>query len=106
VLGTIAGGFDETETDEPKCVERGDGSLLVAGWMPVDEFAERLGLTIRRQPEAETVGGLVMERLGEVPRVGQMVDVDGWRMEIVDMDGLRIDRLIVRRTPDSASGVS
>lgn len=97
VLGTIAGGFDETESDESKFVERDDGSLLVAGGMPVDEFEERLGLTIQIRPAAETVAGLVMERLGEVPNVGQSVVVDGWRMEIVDMDGLRIDKLIIRR---------
>ena len=97
VLGTIAGGFDETETDEPKFVERDDGSLLVAGSTPVDEFEERLGLAIQSRPAAETVAGLVMERLGEVPNTGQAVVVDGWRMEIADMDGLRIDKLIVKR---------
>ena len=97
VLGTIAGGFDETETDEPKFVERGDGSLLVAGWMAVDEFGERLGLPIQSRPGIETVAGLVMERLGEVPSVGQSILVDGWRLEIVDMDGFRIDKLIVQR---------
>lgn len=95
VLGTIAGGFDET--DDPKFVERADGSLLVAGTTPVDEFEERLGLTLQERPAAETVGGLVMERLAEVPSVGQVVLVEGWRAEIVDMDGLRIDKLILRR---------
>ncbi|NNK65375.1 MAG: HlyC/CorC family transporter [Rhodobacteraceae bacterium] len=97
VLGTIAGGFDETATDEPKFVERDDGSLLVAGWMPADEFAERLKLSIQRRPTAATVAGLVLERLGEVPSVGQAVVVDGWRIEIVDMDGQRIDKLMVKR---------
>ena len=42
ILGAITGSFDETEVDEPKIVERADGSLLVAGWMPVDEFCDRL----------------------------------------------------------------
>jgi putative hemolysin len=101
VLGTIAGGFDETETDDPKFVERADGSLLVAGTTPVDVFEERLGLTFQSRPAAETVAGLVMERLGEVPRVGQAVVVDGWRAEIVDMDGLRIDKLIVHRDKEA-----
>jgi putative hemolysin len=95
VLETIAGGFDET--DEPKIVEREDGSMLVAGWMPVDELEERLGLAIGDRLGAQTVAGLVLERLGEVPSIGQSVVIDGWRMEIVDMDGLRIDRLIVQR---------
>ncbi|TCP58550.1 putative hemolysin [Rhodovulum bhavnagarense] len=92
VLGTIAGGFDE-----PGFAERGDGSLFVAGWVPVDELEDRLGLTIRSRRAAETVAGLVLERLGEVPGCGQSVVVGGWRMEIVDMDGLRIKKLIVQR---------
>lgn len=97
VLGTIAGGFDETEMEEPKFVRRGDGSLLVAGWMPVDEFEEQLGLTPDHKGSVETAAGLVMERLGEMPKVGHHVLIDGWRVEIGDMDGLRIDKLIVQR---------
>lgn len=97
VLGAIAGGFDKAETVEPKYVERGDGSLLVAGWMPVDEFEEHLGLLQTRRPGVETVAGLVIERLGEVPQVGQHVQIDGWRLEIVDMDGLRIDKVIAKQ---------
>lgn len=102
VLGTIAGGFDETERDEPKIVERDDGSMLVAGWMPVDEFAERLGLAMEGERNYETVAGLVLERVGEVPIVGQSITVDGWRIEVVDVDGLRIDKLLVGRPPSSA----
>lgn len=97
VLGTIAGGFDETKTDEPKYVTRGDGSLLVSGWMPVDEFEEQLGLLRVRCPGVDTVAGLVMQRLGEVPKVGQQVQIDGWWLEIVDMDGLRIDKVIAKQ---------
>lgn len=97
VLGTIAGGFDETGPDEPRLVARKDGSLLVAGWMPVDELAEHLGCAIQPEPRIETVAGLVMHRLGEVPAVGQGVVIEGRRFEIVDMDGLRIDKLIIRR---------
>lgn len=101
VLGAIAGGFDETETDEPKMVRRQDGSLLVAGWMPVDEFEEQLALAIPHRGGVETVAGLVMELLGEMPEVGRELVVDGWRVEIVDMDGLRIDKLIVERVASS-----
>jgi putative hemolysin len=97
ILGAIAGGFDELDADEPEYFEREDGSLLIAGRMRIDEFEHRLGLKIERRPAAATVAGLVMERLGEVPRLGQSVVVDGWRMEIVDMDGMRIDKLIVQR---------
>ncbi|MBZ0163294.1 MAG: hemolysin family protein [Notoacmeibacter sp.] len=99
VLGTIAGGFDETKNDELKLVTRDDGSLLVAGWMPIDEFAEHLELTMPDKLGFETVAGFVLQRIGDMPTVGQSVTADGWRIEIVDMDGLRIDKLLVARAP-------
>lgn len=102
ILGAIAGGFDEAEADEPKFIVREGGSLLVAGWMPVDEFAERLNLVLDSEPSYDTVAGLVLERIGEVPAVGQSITIDGWRIEIVDMDGLRIDKLLVVRSSENA----
>lgn len=97
VLGAITGGFDDAETDEPKLVERSDGSMLVAGWMPVDEFMERLGIRLDDTPDFETVAGLVLHRAARLPKVGEHVDIDGWRIEVVDMDGRRIDKLLVER---------
>ena len=97
VLGAIAGGFDETEADEPKIVERADGSLLVSGWMPADEFAARLGLALEPDPDFETVAGLALDRAGELPRLGQRIALDGWVLEVVDMDGRRIDKLLAQR---------
>lgn len=101
VLGAIAGGFDEPDTDEPKFVRRADGSLLVAGWMPATEFAAQLGLAPEHMGPVETAADLVTERLGQTPQVGQSVFIDGWRVEIGDMDGLRIDKLIVQRETDA-----
>ena len=97
ILGAIAGGFDETEQDEPKVVERDDGSLLVAGWMPVDEFAARIGIDVEDRPSYETVSGLVLDRAGELLEVGQHITLEGWRIEVVDLDGRRIDKLLVSR---------
>lgn len=97
ILGAIAGGFDETETDEPKIVEREDGSLLVAGWMPIDEFADRLEIKLPGDGDFETVAGLVLFLCGELPEVGQAVQLGEWRLEVVDMDGLRIDKLLVQK---------
>lgn len=102
ILGAIAGGFDEAEANEPKFIVREGESLLVAGWMPIDEFAERLDLSIDGEPSYDTVAGLVLERIGKVPAVGQSITIDGWRIEIVDMDGLRIDKLLVVRSSESA----
>lgn len=97
ILGAIAGGFDLTEEDEPRVVERADGSLLVAGWMPVDEFADRTGIVIEDDPGFETVAGLVLDLSAELPQVGQTLDVGGWRIEVLDLDGRRIDKLLVTR---------
>jgi len=97
ILGAITGGFDETEEDEPKIVERDDGSLLVSGWMPADEFAERIGLELEPDREFETVAGLVVNRFAELPRIGQSLQTGNWRIEVVDLDGRRIDKLLVSR---------
>jgi putative hemolysin len=104
ILGAIAGGFDVTVDDEPKIVERTDGSMLVAGWMPVDEFADRLGLRLEPDPGYATVAGLVLDRAGELPGVGRHVIVGSWRIEVVDMDGRRIDKLLVSRATEAPVG--
>lgn len=99
ILGAIAGGFDETRADEPKLLEREDGSLLVAGSMPIDEFADKLEITLQEVGEYQTVAGLVLYLSEEIPRAGHSVSVEGWRIEVVDMDGRRIDKLLVRKFP-------
>lgn len=100
VLGAIAGGFDEPEERPPEFIQRADGSLVVSGAMPVDEFRDRLGLALALEPDYDTVAGLVLSRLGDMPTEGQEIEIDGWRLEIVDMDGRRIDKLIVTRIAD------
>lgn len=97
ILGAITGGFDEEPEDEPKLVERDDGSLLVAGWMPVDEFADRTGITLDEDRSYATVAGLVLERAGVLPGVGDKVDMDEWVVEVMDLDGRRIDKVLVSR---------
>lgn len=102
VLEAITGEFLDEGAAEPKIVARGDGSLLVAGWMPVDEFAERLGLTLDEDRDYETVAGLVLDRLGTLPHVGERVDVAGCRIEVIDLDGRRIDKLLVQPSAGAA----
>lgn len=97
ILQAIAGDFVEGEDAEAKIATRDDGSLLVAGWMPADEFAERLGITLDEDRTYETVAGLVIEEIGSLPRLGEHVDVSGWRIEVIDLDGRRIDKLLVQR---------
>lgn len=97
VLQAIAGGFMEGEEAEPKIAEREDGSLLVAGWMPADEFAEHIGITLDEGRDYETVAGFIIEKMGRLPMLGEHVMISGWRIEVVDLDGRRIDKLLVSR---------
>ena len=97
ILGAITGGFDEEPDEEPKVFEREDGSLLVAGWMPVDEFADRLGLSLEEDRSYATVAGLVLERAGVLPSIGDRVDIGDWTVEVMDLDGRRIDKILVTR---------
>lgn len=100
ILEAIVGEFPEGGEVEAKIVARDDGSLLVAGWMPADEFAEEIGLVLDEDRHYETVAGLVMDRMGTLPKLGEYVDLGPWRIEVVDMDGRRIDKLLVQKRTD------
>lgn len=101
VLSAIAGGFDETEDDQLKIARRNDGSFLVEGGMPTVELAEHLGLEMPDDEGFDTVAGFVFHQMGELPRTGQSVTMNDWRIEVVDMDGLRIDKVLVSRISDA-----
>jgi putative hemolysin len=65
--------------------------------MPVDEFAERLGITLDEDRDYETVAGLVIESMGSLPKLGEHVEISGWRIEVIDLDGRRIDKLLAQK---------
>ena len=100
LLVAIAGGFasDADDDGEPALVEREDGSLLVAGWMAADSLAERLGLTLPEDRDYATAAGLVLETLKHIPETGEWFEAQGWRFEVIDMDGRKIDKLLVSST--------
>lgn len=97
VLEAIAGAFREGDQDEPALVIREDGSFLVSGWMPIDEFGEKTGVPVQRDVGYETVAGLALHALRRVPHTGESFVIGPWHFEIVDMDGRRIDKMLVRR---------
>ena len=101
ILDAIAGAFrsDEVAGEGPEAVQREDGSWLIAGWMPADELAEILGLSLPGRRSYETVAGLVIGELQHLPNVGETVEALGWRFEVVDMDGRRVDKVLVSRIP-------
>lgn len=96
VLEAITGAFRETEGEEEIVVTREDGSLLVPGWTPADEFFDRIGVPLP-DGEFETMAGFALDRMGRMPEVGERFDFAGWRFEIVDLDRRRIDKLLVER---------
>jgi len=110
VLTAIAGTFvsHQDEGDEPMVVVREDGSLLVSGAMPADALAQRLEITLDDDREFATMAGYVLAALKQVPHEGEHFSDQGWRFEVVDMDGLKIDKLLVSRIEpdDEADGVA
>lgn len=95
VLGAITGAVSSSNIDEPALVTREDGSLLVSGWMPADEFCDRMGLPRSLAGEYDTMAGLVLHQLHRMPKQGDAFTVSGYRFEVIDLDGLRIDKVLV-----------
>ena len=97
LLSAIAGNFvsHQDEGDEPMVIEREDGSLLIAGALPADVLAERLGLDLSDDRDFATAAGYVLSVMKRLPKEGERFDAQGWRFEVVDMDGRKIDKLLV-----------
>jgi putative hemolysin len=104
ILDAIAGAFrSDEETSEPEAVQREDGSWLLAGWMPADEMAEQLGISLPDNRSYETVAGLVIGELQHLPSTGETIETLGWRFEVIDMDGRRIDKVLASRLAGNAA---
>ncbi len=97
ILGAIIGDFQEEEGGETAFTRRDDGSYLVSGWMPVDEFADKIGVPIPKDPPYETVAGYILSELNHLPVVGETFTREPWRFEVLDLDGRRIDKVLVGR---------
>ncbi len=97
ILEAITGTFREAVAEEPALVQRDDGSFLVSGWMPADEFCDRFSIPREEAGDYETVAGLVIHHLLRMPVLGDKVSLQGWRIEVIDLDDRRIDKLLVDR---------
>ena len=95
IVGTFAS--DQDEGDLPQVVEREDGSLLVSGSLSADALADRLGLDYGENREFGTAAGYALSVLKKLPAEGEHFHAQGWRFEVIDMDGRRIDKLLVSR---------
>jgi putative hemolysin len=97
LMSAIAGEFasDSDIGTDPQIVAREDGSLLVSGSTPADALAERLGIDLPEDRDYATTAGFALAALRHLPGEGEWFDQQGWRFEIVDMDGRKIDKLLV-----------
>lgn len=91
------------EDPPPVATRRPDGSLLIDGRLPLHELEVTLTLTIAESgdaTDARTAAGLVLDLLGHIPHKGESVEWRGWILEVVDMDGTRIDQILARRAAE------
>jgi len=100
IFETITGVFrSDTEEHDPPALRRDDGSWLLAGYLPADEMAEHLGFALPPTRDYQTLAGFLLAHLQRMPSVGDMIDAQGWRFEVVDIDGRRIDKVLAVRRP-------
>ena len=98
ILESIVGGFHTEEgPPEAAAVKRDDGSYLISGWMPAVEFASLLRFELPVSRHYQTVAGFLLSHLGRIPDVGDQIEAAGWRFEILDLDGRRIDKVLAAK---------
>ncbi|GAB3247652.1 hemolysin family protein [Chitinimonas naiadis] len=104
LLEAITGEFKPHDIEDAWAVQREDGSWLLDGLIPVPELKDKLEL--REVPEEDkgryhTLAGMIMLLLGRLPQTADKLDWGGWVFEVVDMDGKRIDKVLVSRDPSA-----
>jgi putative hemolysin len=102
VLEAVTGEFKPRNLEEAWAVQRADGSWLLDGLIPIPELKDRLDL--RQLPEEDrgryhTLSGLVMWLSGRLPQTGDVLTWENWRLEVVDLDGKRIDKVLATPLP-------
>ena len=108
VLEAIAGEFKPGLGDDSWIVEREDGSLLLDGMLAVPELKDRLQLkSLPQESEGRynTLAGMIIWIMEHIPTTGEVVMWEGWRFEVVDMDGRRVDKVLVSRVPEETKDV-
>jgi putative hemolysin len=104
VLEAIAGEFTAPSDEDTWAVRRADGSWLFDGLIPAPELKDRLDL--KELPDEErgrynTLAGMIMLLLGRLPETADVVEWEAWRFEVVDLDGKRVDKVLVTRSAET-----
>lgn len=96
IVGILPSNYDKD--DQLKIVQRADGSWLVDGRTPIEEIHLSVGIEeISADEDYDTIAGFLLERLRKAPKVGARFESFGHRFEIVDMDGHRIDKVMITK---------
>jgi len=108
ILESIVGDIPTLEEiDEPPIVSRADGSWLVDGLLSIEELGRVFEIrSLPGEGEYKSLGGFVIYMLGNLPKSGQYFDFEGHRFEVVDMDGRRVDKVLLRELPDGEEQAS
>jgi len=104
VLEAVTGEFRPRNQEDAWAVQREDGSWLLDGLIPIPELKDRLDL--KEVPEEDksryhTLSGLMMFLLGRLPQTSDHANWEGWRLEVVDLDGKRVDKVLASRLPEN-----
>lgn len=102
IMEVIAGEFKTQHGEDAWAVQREDGSWLLDGLIPIPELKDRLALTTvpeEGRSHYHTLSGMVMQLLGKLPQTGDHCEWENWIFEIVDLDGMRIDKVLAMRRP-------
>ncbi|MCP3129420.1 hemolysin family protein [Shewanella sp. KJ2020] len=108
MMDALTGEFFQEDVNDQMVIKREDGTLLLDGLIPIFDLKDTLG--IKQLPNEEegryqTLNGFLMYELGKIPQTADIVEVAGWRLEIMDMDGKRVDKVLAQK-PSSASEIS
>lgn len=103
LMEALTGEFNPDDGEDLMVITRDDGSLLLDGLLPVIDLKDCLG--INKLPEEDsnryqTLNGMIMLLLGKMPQTADKVEVGNWTLEIIDMDGKRIDKVLAIKKPD------
>lgn len=104
VLEALTGEFRSRDPEDVWAVQRADGSWLLDGLIPILELKDRLDL--KSVPEEQkgrynTLSGMMMWLIGNLPRTGDLAEWQGWRLEVIDLDGNRIDKVLASHVVDT-----
>lgn len=102
MMDALTGEFAQDDEDDQMVIRRQDGSLLLDGLIPIIDLKDALDIRKLQDEEEgryQTLNGFLMYELGKIPQTADVVEVAGWRLEIVDMDGKRVDKVLAQRIP-------